>query len=367
MGEKGDSGAMSNRVTIRDIADRAGVSIKTVSLALRGDRSVAPQTAASVREVAQRLGYRRFLEPSGLIGVITPRTSHPFYGEILHWLQAHILHAGLTIRVRDTDFKVAEELAAFHDFDQAQVDGVILVNPSAPINRIRRFLRPSRPIIAINTSWLAQDGLASLDADYQGGARQAAEYLIDEKHTRIAYLSGPEGSLTKRRQVYEDVLKDHGCFDYRFFVDAGESGPATFENGYSACLRLFELASVKTLPTAILAFNDLVALGAIRAIHEKGLSVPEDVSVLGFDDLDLAKFTVPKLSTVAVPRKQLASEAVKLLLHHLEGDQEVAPPERLVLPTTFIARESTAAPRAGSGTDEKNVDGHVGASRHLVS
>jgi LacI family transcriptional regulator len=132
------------------------------------------------------------------------------------------------------------------------------------------------------------------------------------------------------------VLKEAGCFDYRLIIEISGSAPAGYDFGYAACKRLLEL---NEFPEAILAFNDLVAIGAMRQIKDSQLSVPEDVSVVGFDDLDISRFTTPRLSTVQVHRRAAATEAIRLLIAHV-GNPDEAPSE-VILPTEFIRREST--------------------------
>lgn len=332
---------MANRITIAAIAEAAEVSSKTVSLALRNSQAVSPQTARRVREAAKRLGYQRHREPTALLGVITPRTSHPFYGDLLHTIEEYADHIGYSIMFRRTDFKVADELTAIHELDQARVDGIVLLTPSSPSSRLKPLVQPNRPMVAINSTLSPQPGLACLSADNETGARQAVDYLLDRGHTRIAYLAGPAGSLGRRRRIYEEALRQRGCFDYRYIVESGEGGPATYTHGYEACRQLIYLAPGEALPTAVFAFNDLVALGALRALHERGLRVPDDIWVIGFDDLDFARFTIPSLTTVSVPKRELASEAIKTLIRLIEAGPDGQTLEPVILATRFVLREST--------------------------
>ena len=327
----------SRRTTIDAVARAAGVSAKTASLALRGDRTVSNATTRKVRAAADRLNYDRLGRTLPIIGVVTPLMNHPFYAEFHQLMEDLAARSGYALRIEPTGER-RDEQTVIDDLDRGRAEGVVLLSPRILEVELAPLLRTHRPMVAINSTMRARPGLSTVNFDQAHGERQALDLLLAQGHKRIAYLAGPSSSLSNRvrQATYESTLRKAGCFDYRLIIEISGSAPASYDFGYAACKRLLEL---RDFPEAILAFNDLVAIGAIRQIEDSQLRVPDDVSVIGFDDLDISRFTSPRLSTIQVHRRAAATEAIRILIALMNDPDET--PEEVTLPTEFIRREST--------------------------
>jgi DNA-binding LacI/PurR family transcriptional regulator len=187
-------------------------------------------------------------------------------------------------------------------------------------------------------------GLAILNVDVAKGTRNALEYLLEQQHTRVALIDGPaaSSSQSEQRQVYEQVLQERSL-DYHYVIEAHDSRH-DLESGYRACRKLLGALGPER-PTAILALNDGLAIGAMRAIADSDLSVPGDISVMGFEDWEIAEFTEPRLSSVSVARAEVATVAMRALISLLQKERTVG--ALPLLPTKLIIRDSSGtAPRS---------------------
>lgn len=335
------------RATLADVARGAGVSVKTASLALRGDRVVSMETTRLVRAAAENLSYERQGVGAPLLGVVTPLMNHPFYAEFHQLMEEVAGRQGYSLHIAQTAAR-RDELSVIAELDRERVDGIVLLSPNTPDAELRTVVRKLRPIVAINTVLHPRPGLTCVNFDQESGTRQMLQYLLDSGRRHIAYLSGPSGSLSNqaRQRLHESFLSDHGLFDYRLVMEMRGSTPAGYEFGYSACQQLLER---NAQPDAVFAYNDLVAVGAMRAIFDMSRDIPTDVAVVGFDDLDVARFTRPRLATVQVPRRQAAGLAIRRLMDAVEAPDISA--DLIVLPTEFIPRESARIPQ------KRGVDG----------
>lgn len=343
---------MRQRVTIRDIAGATGVSTKTVSLALRSAPGVSARTVKGVQETAKRLGYEPAKHETAFLGVITPRVNHPYYSDFLQSIQYYVSQegAGYFVSLRLTGGNGEAELDAIRELDRVRVEGIILVSPKASMGRLERLVVPARPMVAISTDLKPKPGLACINVDNEGAAKRVVDYLFENGHRRVAYLSGPPNSRSNqsRRRGYEIALQERKCFDPRYVIHTTDER-GDFLSAYDACEQLLE--ADLSCPTAIMAYSDIFAIGAMRAIEDHfdhRLIIGKDISVVGFDDLDVARFTIPRLTTVAVSRTQLAIKAIETLLDMINSpDPSVA---RVVDPVgyTFMLRESSGpAPSDG--------------------
>ena len=338
---------VTRRVTIADVASRAGVSKTAVSFAFNSPDRLNQATASRILGIAAELGYRpdpvaRMLTQrrTGAIGVLTPQDlsvifTNPFFGAFsagiagvaeeqgfgLHFISP--LHGSLT--------------RAIH---RAIVDGVVAIGLTDDHPEIDEIRRARLPMVLVDAD--TTDHVASLDVDYEGGARSAARHLLDLGHRDIAILAidGPlsnphpgGGVVGRRLRGYQGALAEAGIV---VADDEIATGPASIEGGRAAFGRLWDAGR---RPTAVLAMSDAMAIGAIQAIHERGARVPADVSVVGFDDVDLAASTDPPLTTVHQPVRGKGEEAVRMLLAVIGGRQP-APGHRR-LETSLVVRSST--------------------------
>lgn len=329
-------------VQIRDVAHRADVSVGTVSRVLNGSAPVRAELRQRVEEAIEELGYRpnRLAQSlrrqrSDTWGLVIPDVTNPFFGELaLHVETAAARHGhsvilGNSANSQEVELKYVETLA------ERQVDGLILV-PSQ--ETVALEAANDVPIVIVDREIEGYDLVAS---NHKAGARAATEYLADLGHEIIACIAGPRNlSVAKQRlqgyrEVVEPVFSARGI-DIDDFVS---SGSFDYASGIHAAT---ELLRRKPRPTAIFASSDQQAIGALRACADSRLSVPEDVSVFGFDDIDLAGLVKPRLSTVAQQTQAIAEFAVALLL---DRDATSSASRRsYILPTELKLRESCTSP-----------------------
>ncbi|BCJ39931.1 LacI family transcriptional regulator [Actinoplanes ianthinogenes] len=313
------------RTTVQDVAREAGVSVATVSRALTGG-TVSPSTREAVRAIAARLGYQPNRAARGLItgrtgnlGLIVPDLRNPFFADVAKGVTARARAVDHGVFITDTDEDPVAELEALATLGR-NTDGVLLCSPRSADADLLTAADPERTVLLHRRV----PGLPSVVADIAGGIRQAVRHLIALGHTRIAYVGGPEDSwaarqrLTVLTEVPEVLILDAVAPTFEGGLVAGDlvlAGPAT----------------------AVLAYNDLVALGLLHRLAARGVAVPDRVSVVGFDDVSLAVMSHPPLTSVAVPKDRSGSVALDLLL-----GRTGAP---VVLPASLVVRASSGVVR----------------------
>ena len=343
----------SRRARIADVAREAGVSKTAVSFAFNSPDRLNPETATRIREVADSLGYRphpvaRMLtqRETLTLGVLTPQAlsvifSNPFFGQFSEGVALAAEEYGYGLHfISPVHGSLARAIG------RATVDGVVAIGLSEhhpDVEQIRRAL----PIVLVDSTALPEH--PSIDIDDEGGARAAANHLLGLGHRDFLVIGveppqpatemEPEGVTGRRLRGYRDALAAAGV---DLATDQIVVGPASVAGGVAALDRAWRDG---LRPTAVLAMSDAMAIGAMRAIRGLGLAVPSDVSVVGFDDIDIATHTDPPLTTIHQPIRRKGEEAVRLLLSVVHG--EASRPEHRRLETRLVVRGSTAsAPRA---------------------
>ncbi len=319
-------------VTLRDVARAAGVSPATASRALSAPDLVAPERRELVQRVARELGYRPnraarelITGRTGHLCLVVPDLENPFFSAVAKAVQARARTTGHAVVVADAeeDPQLEAELVAQLG---AQADGVLLCSPRMSADDLADVAAGDRPVLLVNREGA---GLPSVVVDNSDGVRQAVRHLHALGHRRLAYAGGPAGSWSDARRRDGLAALDLGVE----VVDLGAHAPV-FAGGVAAA----DLA-LASGATAVLAHNDLMALGVLDRLRARGVRVPQDVSVVGFDDAPVATLVAPALTTVAVPLARLGRTAVDLLLTPREA---TAP--RTVLPVELVVRASTAPP-----------------------
>ena len=338
------------RPRIADVARAAGVSKTAVSFAFNSPERLNPETAERILEVADDLGYRphpvaRMLTQrrTGTIGVLTPQAlsvvfSNPFFGAFSEGVAAAAEASGHALLfVSPLHGSLARAVG------RATVDGFVALGLPADHPEIEQIRRAGLPTILVDSTPFPAHG--SVVTDDESGARLAAEHIVALGHRDVlvvgveppAPMAGlsPDGVMGRRLSGYRDALGRAGMDvpDERIIV-----GPATIEGGIACMQRAWDDG---LRPTAVLAMSDAMAVGVLHAAEELGLQIPRDLSVVGFDDIDLARYTSPPLTTVRQPVRRKGEEAVRLLLAQLDS-QASAAPEQVVLPTRLIVRGTTA-------------------------
>lgn len=338
------------RVTIRRVAELAGVSVATASRALNGRGDVSPETRRLVSQVARASGYsgRQRARPPGLaasahwtgiVGVTMPYSAPGYFATILSGAVEALSEQDMHALVCPTGHQHNYERTLIEELVRAETDGAVLVLPEESRDELRELKVQGFRFVVVDPLHELDDDIPVVSASNTAGAHQATAHLLALGHRRIGAITGPTAGLaTKRRlmgfhsaQVAAGVMPDPR-------LEA--AGDFLLSGGVDAARRLLDLDEP---PTAILAFNDSMALGALVVARERGLLVPDDLSVIGFDDTLEAEIAYPALTTVSQPLKELGRMAVDLLFRLMAG--QPSEPLHVELATRLIRRESTAAPR----------------------
>ena len=324
--------------TINDVAARAGVSKATVSRTFSRPDSVRVDTREHVLTVAREMGYSPNRIARSLsrgrtsnLGLQVPDISNPFFPPLIKAVQAEAGRRDFALFVADSDEHADDEARQVLAMAQ-QVDGLVLASPRMTDSQVRDVLERV-PVVVINRQL---EGVPAVLTTASEGVRQAVEHLAALGHERVAWLAGPEGtySTTDRERAL------HAAAD-RYGVEVLTLGP--FQPRFSAGLRAADLV-LASGARAVLAYNDLIALGLVQQLGERGIRVGSDVSVIGIDDIWVAPMAVPALTTVRVPGAQAGTAAVRLLCDVLAAGS-TAGTRPVVLPTELIVRASTGPAR----------------------
>ncbi|MEW2290966.1 LacI family DNA-binding transcriptional regulator [Streptomyces sp. NPDC047841] len=350
---------MAARPRIKDVAEYAGVSPKTVSNVINDYEHVSEATRTAVREAIDALGYRvniagRQLRRgrTGMITLAVPELDVAYFSELAKHVMAAADRRGLTVLIHQTGGVRDRELAALHGFDAQFTDGVIL----SPLSLLQRDLatRDTRlPVVLLGE--LYQAGSADhVGIDNVRAAREATEHLLARGRRRIAVLGG---SLKGRQST--DRLRTKG------YCEALRAARVPFESELVVSVGAFhwqdgaravcEVLDRGLRPDALLCLNDHLALGALRALHEAGLQVPADLDVVGFDDIEAGRFSVPSLTTIAPDKAAIATSAVSLLVDRIDQPTAGDVIEHIV-EHRLLVRESSG------GTDRTPFSPHAGGT-----
>jgi LacI family transcriptional regulator len=345
-----NAGAAVRAVTLRDVARVADVHPGTASRALNPETRplVNEETARRVLAAAELLGYQPNPIARGLktsrsftVGVLIPDLTNPLFPPIVRGIQDRLEEAAYTPLLANTDNDPDRELADFEAMRARQVDGFITATARRDHGLLDKFTNAGLPLVLVNRR-LEDDSISSVVGDDRAGVRLAVEHLLALGHRRIAHLAGPlelsTGNL--RHQGFQEAMRAAGLDPPPEQVLVAEAFVES--EGERLCR---ELLDRDLEVTAIVAGNDLMALGCYDVFVERGLECPRDVSVVGFNDMPFADWFNPPLTTVRIPHYEIGSQAAELLLDRLQ-DPDTEPVQRMLEPE-LVVRESTAAPAAG--------------------
>lgn len=339
LGEAGDG---RTSVNINVVAERAGVSIATVSRVLNGGALVRPATRERVLEVARQLEYTPNASARSLssrrtetLGAVLPALHGEFYSELLRGLDLAARRAGFHLLVSGSHSDRQEVEAVLRAF-RGRVDALVLMFPDLDPVSLAPQLH-GLPVVLVNCGLAGKD-FDRVAIDNYGGAAQVVRHLWELGHRRIAFLSGPPFNFdaAERRRGYLDTLRLLGSDIPPLILE----GAFTEESGYQAAEALLRGPEP---PTALFAANDAMAIGCLAALHERGLEVPRDLSLVGFDDIPAARYVRPALTTVQVPIARLGEMAMALALSRVMGNGQNAPVDTTI-PVHLLERASCAAP-----------------------
>ncbi|CAM3286549.1 LacI family DNA-binding transcriptional regulator [Paenibacillus lupini] len=331
------------KATIYDVAKEAGVSIATVSLVINGKGKISEERREEIRQIIMRMGYKPSMIASALtgkktyaLGLLVPDISNPFFAEIARAVEDEGQRHGYSVFICSTDNKdeKVEHYAAL--LQQKNVDGIIIGTGLKELSVLKPLLQGGVPVALLAREFPSVVVPSVVVDDYAGGAA-AAEHLISLGHRHLAVLAEQDSISSSRERVrgFKHTAEAAGItLDPAFVLSSG------IKEGKN---KAQELLQRDDRPTAIFCCNDMLAIGALRAAKELGLRIPQDCSIVGFDDTVLASVTDPPLTTIAQPIEQMGQTAVQLLIRQIgqPGEQ----PERIVLTPSLSIRQSSMALR----------------------
>ena len=333
----------SRNITIADVARAAGVSKMTVSKVINNQGSISDATRERILSIINELGYTAHPGARTLkggrtqtLGLVVPQLHWQYSSEIVRGIDQTAQDAGLDLLISTSQENPQHEARNATRLAKGLVDGLIVLLPTGLPWYSEDLGVPL--VVVVPGAGNLPTGLPTIDADHYQGARLAIRHLTDLGHTRIAFLSGGQdaGSLARQRGYWEGLLTQGIPLDPDLEV------PGAFQQR-QGFVSTQQLLSLPRPPTAIFAANDLSAFGAIEAIKDQGLRVPEDISVVGFDDIPQAHEVHPALTTIRQPLSEMGAAATRQLLGLIDGRGVTTP--TLVLPTELIIRNSTAVVR----------------------
>jgi DNA-binding LacI/PurR family transcriptional regulator len=349
---------MPARASIRDVAAMAGTSVSTVSNLLNGrpDR-MRSETVRRIEEAIERLGYKPNRSARSLktgftpaVGLLVPSVANPFHGAMAHAVEVAAQAHGFQVVLGNTLRDAARERQCAGDFFAFGIRGVIATSSPFDLEHFNDLIGRGLSVVAldmVNSNADAERAMDSVSMDNYRAGYLATQHLIDLGHQRIGYVSGATPTMSRRDRLngYKAALLAAKIKPDPALIAAGESASGyddihAAEHGRSAALSLLALLDP---PTALVALNDMHAVGACAAVREIGRTVPDQVSVVGIDDINLAALIYPPLTTVRHPIKALSEAAVDLLVTRIEG-RERGPSRQIVFEPTLVARGSTSPP-----------------------
>jgi LacI family transcriptional regulator len=345
--------------TLRDVAAAARVHPATASRALNPETRilVSEDTARRVTAAAAKLGYRpnpvaRSLRTrrSHTVGVLIPDLNNPLFPPIVRGLEDKLAAAGYVALIGNTDADAGRERLIFEQMRARHVDGFVLATATLHDRLLAEAAAADLPVVLMNR--LSQDySFPSVSVDNEQGARMAISHLTRLGHTRIAHIAGPQEASTglSRLRGFRDGMAAHGLQVSEDLITYADR--YTVEEG-ARCAR--ELLAAQGGFTAVAAANDMLAVGCYSALDEVGLQCPDDISVIGFNDMPFIDRLRPPLTTVRFPHYQLGTEAAQLLLERI-GERE-APVKILYLAPELVVRKSVAAPAGSAAPSDQDAD-----------
>ncbi|UOF88689.1 LacI family transcriptional regulator [Fodinisporobacter ferrooxydans] len=336
------------KVNIKRVAQEANVSISTVSRVLNSPELVSPEKRQRVLQVIQELNYQASELARGLsskktqtIGVIIPRVTSFFFNELYRGIDVAVKEFGMNILLYDCDSNLERTTHGFTFLVRRQVEGIIYASQFITEELYTFISRLGVPVILALTESFNRK-LTAFKVDEVRAAFDAVSYLIARGHHRIAMISGPLDNFVAGKTRYEGYRMALNQHNLPFLDDCVAFGGYRYEDGHRAMRELLEKRN-DTQFTALFAASDEMAIGAMRCAFDHGLSVPQDISIIGFDNLSIANMVTPKLTTVSQPFEQIGFEAVRTLIRAISGDIHESDSSNHYLPHQIIERESVAS------------------------
>ncbi len=330
-------------VTIREVAKKAGVSTSTVSHVLNESRPVSASTTSRVRRAMEELQYKPNAVARSLrrkhtltLGLIVPDSSNPFFAEMARGVEDYAFDQGYSVIFGSSNGNLEREYAYLQVLIEKQVEGLVFVSAGESSQNIKSLQSKNIPVVILDREF---EGIRAdyLTSDNRWGGILATEHLISLGHRVIGCITGPSAiaSSTRRLLGYREALEAHSI---SYCPDLVVEGDYTTTSGYEATKKFLAMGSQR--PTAIFALNDMMAIGCLGAIYEAGLRVPEDIAVVGFDDILLASYTFPPLTTIHQQKYEMGRLAAELIIGYTRSGNH-REPQKHVLPVELVIRGST--------------------------
>ncbi|PYZ95953.1 LacI family transcriptional regulator [Alteribacter lacisalsi] len=324
--------------TIKDVAKRAGVAVSTASYALSGNKKISRATSEKVLAAAKELNYRKNGMAMDLkknktktIALILSDLTGPFYSELIRGVQELVLEKGYDLIVCSSYGDESSTAVKF--LRETRTDGVILLAHNIENSFIQGSAREGFPIIVLDRYVTGDPNIISINVNNVNGGFKATDYLLRQGKKSVAFISGPSNSVDSQDRLagYLDALKHHGLTPFSKWI---LNGKFTQEGGYQATKMLIHQGE---MPESIFFANDEMAIGGLEALKENGIRVPDDVAIIGFDDIQLAPYLSPPLTTMRQPKYEIGKLASHVIFQVLEG---VRVKENYSFDTQLIERES---------------------------
>ncbi|MFZ4454004.1 LacI family DNA-binding transcriptional regulator [Salibacterium aidingense] len=329
-------------VTIKDIAKKAGVSVATVSYVLN-DRPVSDEMKGKVLQAIDELNYvpneiarRLRVKKNHTIALVLPDITNPFYPDLAKGCQDAAKENGFTLIMINTEDKEDQLSGAINQVRQGGIDGLILANAmKRDMSQVEALLETPIPVVFAHRSIKELD-VDSVTADNFSGGYTAAKHLISSGHQNIAFIEGLLGSTVSlnRKEGFKKAMEEAGLAIRPEWMIKGETH---YDTSYNGALNLLR-SSGRERPTAIFASSDLMALGAVDAAKEVGLAIPDDIAIIGYDDLFMTSSL--QLTTVHVPRYEIGRQAVLMLIDKINEKKSNRETKNIVLDTSLMVRNS---------------------------
>ena len=331
--------------TIHDVAKRAGVGSITVSRVINNSGYISSETRERIQKAIDELGYvpntlARSLRSrrTNTVALMVTDITNPFFTTLARGVEDAANEAGYTVIFCNTDESAAKEEKYLNVLLQKQVDGLLLVPTQRSVNSIHQILKHGTPVVVLDRR-IPEVDVDSVRCDSLDGAYKLTKYLVSLGHRQIAIMSGAVGVSTADDRVagYRKALEEDGIAISDRYILRGEFTP---DSGYSMTEQAINLP---LRPTALIAANNFITIGAMKALQEAEMEVPEDMALAGFDDLPPAIVTFPFFTVVSQPAYEMGTQAMQLLLKRLSAKEVVAFQE-VILPTQLIVRRSSGPP-----------------------
>src|SRR5258708_4780997 len=330
-------------MNIKEVAHRASFSTATVSRTINGSDLVKPRTAEKIWRVIRELGYYPSTQARALVsgksrmlGLIISDIVNPFFPELVKSFEFAATHHGYEVIVANADYNPERTTNCVRRMIERQVDAVAIITSEIEPHLIDELSKRKLPIVFLDVGKV-RPLISNISVEYDKGIREAVQHIVSLGHKRIGFIAGPrtlKSARTRRAAVLKDIL---GCgIDERrrILVEGTHKG----DGGDTALTGVLALSNP---PTPVLASNGLTGIGALRAINRAGLGVPADISLVGFDDIELSQCTQPPLTTIRLSRAELGQKAFDALYRNLSSERTEG--EEIKVSTSLVLRQSTAA------------------------